>query len=125
MVWGYSSVGHISIGPAVATPVIHRVPIQWFRVSKCERIIYTIAGVKIFGWLLNGSGWTRFVSEPLRRFSGKKAGLAALEQSLRGHVSAHATCFIVHVLLAIFALFSKHPLNAALWMLCPGIIVPL
>lgn len=117
--------GTFALGPAVATPIMHHVPVQWFRVSKGERIIHSIVGIKIFGWLLDASGWNRFVSKPLRNFSGKKAGLIALEQSLRGNVSAHGTCFIIHVLLAIFSLFSEHPLNAALWMLCPGIIVHL
>jgi len=117
--------GTFALGPAVAAPIMHRVPMQWFRVSKGERIIHSIAGVKIFGWLLDASGWNRLVSNPMRGFSGKKAGLAALEQSLRGNVSAHGTCFIIHVLLAILSLFTEHPINAALWMLCPGIIVHL
>lgn len=117
--------GTFALGPAVATPITHRVPLQWFRVSKVERLIHSILGVKIFAWLLDASGWNRFVSKPLRRFSGKKTGLVALEKSLQSNVSAHGTCFIIHVLLTMLSLFSDKPLNAALWMLCPGIIVHL
>lgn len=117
--------GTFALGPAIATPVMHRVPMRWFHVSTGERVIHSIVGVKIFGWLLDASGWNRIVSNPLRRFSGTKAGLAALEESLRGNVSAHGTCFLIHVLLTILSLFSRYPLNAVLWMLCPGIVVHL
>lgn len=117
--------GTFSLGPAIASPIMHRVPRQWFYVPKGERVIHSIVGVKIFGWVLDASGWNRLVSKPMRRFSSNKAGLATLEQSLRGNVSAHGTCFIIHVLLTALSLFSEHPLNAALWMLCPGIVVHL
>ena len=56
---------------------------------------------------------------------GKKAGLPSLEQGVRGNVSAHGTCFAIHVLLAILALFSRHPWIGALWMLLPGVVVHL
>jgi len=117
--------GTFALGPAIATPIMHRVPVQWFHVPKGERIIHSILGVKIFAWLLDASGWNRLVSKPLRRFTGKKTGLAALEQSLQGNVSAHGTCFVIHLLLTMLSLFSDKPLNAALWILCPGIIVHL
>jgi len=114
-----------SLGPAVAAPVMRRVPRQWFRVPTGERVLHRIVGVGIFGWLLDVSGWNRLVAKPVRGFSGKKAGLPALEQSLRANVSAHATCFSIHVLLAILALFTKHPWSGALWMLLPGVVVHL
>jgi hypothetical protein len=82
------------------------VPRQWFRVPECERVLYRILGVGIFGWLLDVSGWNRHVAKPMRGFSGKRAGLPSLEQSVRANVSAHGTCFAIHVLLAILALFS-------------------
>lgn len=114
-----------ALGPTIATPIMHRVPMQWFRVPVGEGVIHSIVGVKIFGWVLDASGWNRVVAKPMRRFSSNKAGLATLEQSLRGNVSAHGTCFIIHVLLTVLALFSEHPLNAALWTLCPGILAHL
>jgi hypothetical protein len=114
--------GTSALGPAIAAPIMHRVPMQWFHVPTGERVIHSIAGVKIFGLLLDASGWNRLVSKPMRRFSSNKAGLVTLEQSLRGNVSAHGPCFIIHVLLTTLALFSEHPLKAALWMLCPGIV---
>jgi hypothetical protein len=61
----------------------------------------------------------------MRGFSGKKAGLPSLEQGVRGNVSAHGTCFAIHVLLAVLALFSRHPWRGALWMLLPGVVVHL
>jgi hypothetical protein len=117
--------GTFSLGPAVAAPVMRRVPRQWFRVPTCERVLHRILGVGIFGWLLDVSGWNRQVAKPMRGFSGKRAGLPSLEQGVRGNVSAHGTCFAIHVLLAVLALFSRHPWSAALWMLLPGVVVHL
>jgi hypothetical protein len=114
-----------SLGPAVGAPVMRLVPRQWFHVPKGERVLHRILGVGIFGWLLNVTGWNRLVAKPMRGFSGKRAGLLSLEQSVRGNVSAHGTCFAIHVLLAVLALFSKHPWSAALWMLLPGVVVHL
>jgi hypothetical protein len=117
--------GTFALGPAVAAPVVRHVPRQWFRVPTWERLLHRIAGVGVFVWLLDVSGWNRRVADPMRKFSGKRTGLASLEQSLRGNVSAHGTCFAIHVLLAVLALFSRHPWSAALWMLVPGIVVHL
>ena len=114
-----------ALGPAVATPVMRRLPRQWFRVPLSERVLHRILGVEIFGWLLDVSGWNRVVSKPIRRFSGKRAGLPSLEQSVRGNASAHGTCFAIHVMLAVLALFRIHPWSGALWMLLPGVVVHL
>jgi hypothetical protein len=117
--------GTFVLGPVVAAPVMRRVPRQWFRVPTSERVLHRTVGVGFFGWLLDVSGWNRRVAEPMRGFSGKRAGLPSLEQSVRGNVSAHGTCFAIHVLLAILALLSRHPWSAALWMLLPGVVVHL
>ena len=117
--------GTFALGPAVAAPVMRRVPRQWFRVPTGERGLHRILGVGILGWLLDVSGWTRKVAEPMRGFSGKRAGLPSLEQGVRGNVSAHGACFAIHVLLAVLALFSRRPWSAALWMLLPGVVVHL
>lgn len=114
-----------ALGPAVAGPVMRGLPPQWFRVHGAEHVIHRMLGVGVFGWLLEVSGWNRLVAKPMRGFSGKKAGLGPLEQSLRGNVSAHGTCFAIHVLLAILALFRKHPWIGALWMLLPGVVIHL
>jgi hypothetical protein len=82
-------------------------------------------GVPIFGWLLDRSGWDRIVGKSMRGFDGTRASLPSLEGSLRGNVSAHGACFAIHVLLAVFALFTKHPWRGALWMLLPGVVVHL
>jgi hypothetical protein len=85
-----------ALGPALAAPVMHRVPRQWFRVPARERAIHRILGIGLRGWLLDVSGWNRVVAKPMRGFSGKKTGLLFLEQGLRGNVSAHGTCFAIH-----------------------------
>jgi len=114
-----------SLGPAVAAPVMRRVPRQWFRVPTGERVLHRMVGVAVFRWLLDVSGWNRRVAEPMRGFSGKRAGLPSLEQSVRFTASAHGTGFAIHALLAVLALFTKRPWSAALWMLLPGLAVHL
>jgi hypothetical protein len=116
--------GTFILGPVVAAPVMRRVPCQWFRVPAWERVLHRIAGVAIFGWLLDVSGWNR-MHESMRGFSGTRAALPSLEQSLRGNVCAHGTCFAIHVLMAALALLSRHPWTGALWMLLPGVVVHL
>jgi hypothetical protein len=44
---------------------------------------------------------------------------------LRAAAVSHGICFAIHVLLAVLALFSRHPWTAALWMLLPGVVVHL
>jgi Methyltransferase domain len=115
-----------SLVPAVPTAsVMRRVPRRWFRVPAGERVLHRILGVGIFAWLLDVSGWNRRVVEPLRGFSGTKGGLASFEQSLRASVISHGVCFAIHVLLAVLALFTRHPLSGALWMLLPGVVLHL
>jgi hypothetical protein len=85
--------GTFALGPAVAGPVMRRVPRHWFHVPASECVLHRLVGVGIFAWLLDTSGWNRRVAEPMRGFSGNKAGLFALEQSVRGNVSAHGPAF--------------------------------
>ncbi len=118
--------GTAALGVAVPAPaVMQRVPRRWFRVPVGERALHRFVGVGVFGWLLDASGWNRHVLEPQRGFSGKRAGLLSLEQSVRAAAVAHGTCFAIHVVLATLALFSRHPWSAALWMLLPGVVVHL
>jgi len=126
--WYAVSVACGTCGLVVAVPapgVMRRVPRQWFRVAARERLLHRMLGVSVFGWLLDVSGWNRRVLEPLRGFSGKRAGLLSLEQSLRAAAVSHGICFAIHVVLAMLALFSRHPWSAALWMLLPGVVVHL
>jgi hypothetical protein len=110
---------------------MRRVPRLWFRVPAGERVFHRIVGVGIFAWLLDVSGWNRHVLEPLRGFSGHRSGLRSLEQSARASAVSHGICFAIHVLLAVLALFSRHPWrgalrwSAALWLLLPGVVVHL
>lgn len=113
------------LGPAIADPIMRRIPRHWFRVPAGERVLHRVVGVGFFGSLLDLSGWNRRVAEPMRGFSGKRRDLASLEQGIRANVSAHGTCFAIHVLLAILALFGRHPWSGALWMLWPAVVVHL
>jgi hypothetical protein len=126
--WYAVSVACGTFGLVVAVPapaVMRRVPRQWFRVSERERLLHRMLGVGVFGWLLDVSGWNPHVLEPLRGFSGKRAGLPSLEQSVGAAAVSHGICFAIHVLLAVLALFSRYPWSAALWMLLPGVVVHL
>jgi hypothetical protein len=126
--WYAVSVACGTFGLVIAVPapaVMRRVPRQWFRVPGRERLLHRMLGVGVFGWLLDVSGWNRHFLEPLRGFSGKRAGLPSLEESVRAAAVSHGICFAIHVLLAFFALFTKHPWSAALWMLLPGVVVHL
>jgi hypothetical protein len=115
--------GTWGLTPALCAPaVVRRVPRHWFRVPAGERVLHRIVGVGLFGWLLDLSGWNRLI-KPLRGFSGSRASLLSLEQSARSVAAAHGLCFAIHVVLAIGALFSRHPLSGALWMLAPGVVV--
>ena len=112
--------------PGVAIPAVLLVtrllPRHWFRVPAGERVLHRMLGVGIFGWLLERSGWNRHVVEPMRGFDGTRAGLPSLERSVLGATSAHGTCFAIHVLLAVVALFTGHPWGA-LWILLPGVVL--
>jgi hypothetical protein len=126
--WYAMSVACGTFGLVIAVPafaIMRWVPCEWFRVPARERLIHRMLGVGVFGWLLDASGWNRRVPEPLRGFSGNRAGLPSLEQSVRAAAVSHGICFALHVLLAVLALFSRHPWSAALWMLLPGVVVHL
>ena len=123
--WYAVSVACGTFGLVVAVPalaIVRSVPDQWFRVPARERLLHRMLGVGAFGWLLDVSGWNHLI-KPMRGFSGKRAGLRRLEQSLRAATVSHGICFAIHVLLAVLALFSRHPWSAALWMLLPGVAV--
>ncbi len=117
--------GTCSLVPAVPADVMRRVPRQWIRVPAGERLLHRAVGIGVFGWLLDACGWNRHLVEPVRDFSGRRAGLRSLEQSARAGAIAHGICFAIHVLLAVLALFSRHPWKGALWMLLPGIVLHL
>lgn len=114
-----------ALGPAIAAPIERRARRQWFRVPAGERVLHRVVGVRFFGLLLDLSGWNRRVAAPMRGFSGRRRDLPFLKQSIRANVSAHGTCFAIHLLLAILALFTRHPWSGALWMLWPGGVVHL
>jgi hypothetical protein len=113
-----------SLEPALAAPFLRRAPRRWSRVPESERVLHRMVGVRIFGWLLDASGWNRLIT-PMRGFSGKKANLLWLEQHARAGAIAHGICFAIHILLALLALLTQRPWSGALWMLWPGVVVHL
>jgi hypothetical protein len=112
--WGTSG-----LQPVLAGPLTRRLPRQWFRVPDGERVLHRVLGVGLFWRLLDVIGWNRQITQ-MRAFSGTKAGLVSLEQSARAGGVTHGICFAVHVVLAVCALFTKHPWSGALWMLLPS-----
>lgn len=107
-------------GPGVAAPGLRLLPRHWFRVPAGERVVHRMLGVGMFGWLLDVSGWNHHLAEPMRGFSGRKAGLLSLEQSVRAGTIAHGTSFAVHIVLAFVAHFTGHP-TGAWWILLSGV----
>jgi hypothetical protein len=123
-VYGLVVVGWtLVLGPVLA-PTMLRLPARWFCVPAGEHILHRMLGVGVFGWLLDCSGWNRHVALPMRGFNGTRAALGSLELSVRAAASAHAACFVVHIILAALALFSGYSW-AALWILLPGVVVHL
>jgi glycosyl-4,4'-diaponeurosporenoate acyltransferase len=114
--WGTSS-----LQPILAGPLMRSLPRRWLRVPDGERVLHRVLGVGLFWWLLDVIGWNRLITR-MRAFSGTKAGLLSLEQQARAGAIAHAICFAIHVVLAVFALSTKHPWSGALWMLLPAVI---
>lgn len=122
-VYGLMVVGWtLVLGPVAAEPVMRRVPRHWFGVPAREGVLHGLLGVGIFRWLLERSGWERYVHK--REFRASRAGLSSLEAALRRNASAHGTSFTVHLLFAGFALFTGHRWGA-LWILLPGVFVHL
>lgn len=114
--------GTFAAGPALGGPVERRVPEGWFRVPGGEQTLHRALGVTAFGRVLQRSGWNRAIADPMRDFDGTRAGLPALDRSLRGNVCAHGVCFLVHVSLAVLTVATGH-LSGALWILLPGIMI--
>jgi hypothetical protein len=110
--------------PGLAVPVLKGLPPRWHRVPSGERVLHRILGVRIFGWLLERSGWNRHNVYPAWESSITKTRLPLRALAARGGAGAHGVCFAIHVLLAALALFTGHPWGA-LWMLLPGVVVHL
>ena len=119
--WGTSALVVVVPAPGL----MRHVPRRWFRVPAGERVIHRVLRVDVFGRLLDLSGWNRRVLKPLRGFSGKKTGLLHLEYGVQASAVSHGICFAIHIVLAVLALFSRHPWRNAVWMLLPGVPIHL
>ncbi len=116
LVWGTSS-----LQPILAVPLTTLLPRESFRVPEGERVLHRALGVSYFWRLLDLIGWNRQIRQ-MRAFPGTKAGLASLEQQARAGAVGHVIAFAIHVVLAVLALFTPHPVSGALWMLLPAVI---
>lgn len=112
------------LGTVLAVPLMVRLPERWFRVPAGEHVVHRMLGVSAFNSLLDLSGWNRHLALPMRGFNGTKASLRTLELSVRAGASAHGACFVIHLLLAAFALFTGHRWGA-FWILLFGVLVHL
>jgi hypothetical protein len=109
------------LGPGMAIPVMLRLPPGWFHISAGERVLHRVLGVDVFGWLLARSGYNRRVVHPQWGFSINRAGLSARALAARGGASAHGASFVIHLVLAAFALVRGYPWGAV-WILLPGVV---
>lgn len=105
------------LGPTIPPGFL---PHHWFRVPPEERLLHRMLGVGIFHWLLDQSGWNRHIVDPLRRFSGTRAGLPALEHSIRAGAGSHGICFVIHMVVSATVFFAGHWWSA-LWVLLAGV----
>jgi hypothetical protein len=108
----------------VSAPLVLRLPAWLFRVPPGEHRLYRLLGVGAFGGLLDRSGWNRHVALPARGLHVARASLPRLYLSMRAAAGAHGIGFAVHLLLAMVAVFTRHP-SGALWLLVPGVFVHL
>lgn len=108
------------LAPGVAAPGLRILPRRWFHVPAWERSLHRWLGVGVFGRLLDVSGWNRHCAKPMRGFTGKRDGLAHLEQSVRAGEIAHGSSFLMHAAAAGIAYFTGHSW-AARWILLSGV----
>ncbi|WP_374761176.1 glycosyl-4,4'-diaponeurosporenoate acyltransferase CrtO family protein [Nesterenkonia flava] len=110
--------------PFLGEPLARRVPRTWFRIPERERIIHRLLGVRVFGHILERTGWNSLVVGAGRTFNGTRAALPRLAQSLRGNMSAHAAGLALHLGLAGGTVATGRP-SSALWLALPGIVLHL
>jgi hypothetical protein len=114
-----------AMGPALPPVLMQWMPAAFFRCLPWERRLHRLLGVGLFARLLTASGWNRTVAEPMRGFTGRRADLRSLTVGVKANLTAHATCFAMHGLLAVLALSSNRPVTGALWMLLPALPIHL
>lgn len=112
------------LGAGVAVPVMLRVPSRWHHVPTGERALHVMLGVDAFGWMLARSGYSRRFVHAGWGFAINRAGLRFRAQAAQGGACAHGACFVIHLVLAVIALFTRHPWGA-LWILLPGVVIHL
>lgn len=93
----------------------------WFRVSTWELRCYRALGVRLFGRVLERTGWNRAIGRD-RVFDGTRAGLVALDQLTRGSETGHLMCLGVAAVVAVAALWVGE-WGGALWLVALGIVL--
>ena len=118
----FTAICTFALTPGVAVPVVRRLPAGCYRVPAGEGLLHRVLGVRMFGSLLERSGWNRhnaYLPTSLTR-----ARLPLRADAARGGIGAHGFCFALHVLLSAAALFTGHA-RGALWILLPGVFLHL
>lgn len=106
------------VGPRVRLP-----DHGWFRVGRWESRLYPALGVRLFGKLLDVTGWNRVVARE-RGFNGTRAGLEELDQHTRRSEVGHSICVVVTGALALGVL-STGEWQGAVWLVALGLLVHL
>jgi hypothetical protein len=109
----------VAVSAAWAPPLDHR----WFVVQSWEPRSYRTMGAPLFERGLSAIGWNRLV-EGTRAFDGSGAGLPALDEHTRRSELAHLVCFLVAVVVAAGAVWSRWWSGAA-WLVGLGVVVHL
>lgn len=112
------------VGPLLGNPLERHLPRRWFDVPRGEARLHRVLGVRMFGRVLERSGWNRAVADPMRPFDGTRAELPVLVRHLRSNAAAHGAGFLTHAVLAAVALGTGHP-RGTLWILLPGVVIHL
>lgn len=106
---------------SIISPRVRIPDLAWLRVRPWESRLYPALGVRLFGTLLDVTGWNRVV-EKERGFSGTREGLHGLDQHTRRSEVGHGLCIVATVALAVGVLSTGAWYGAA-WLIALGLVV--
>lgn len=121
--FSFALVAHFILMAWVSSILGPRVQIPdhgWLRVRHWESRVYPALGVRLFGKLLDISGWNRVVTRE-RGFDGTRAGLGELDQHTRRSEVAHSICLVVSAALSA-GLLSTGAWHSAAWLTALGLL---
>ena len=103
------------LGPQVRIP-----DHGWLRVRRWESRVHPALGVRLFGKVLDVSGWNRVITRE-RGFDGTRAGLGELDQHTRRSEAGHSICLVVSAALSV-GLLSTGAWHSAAWLVALGLL---